>query len=68
MIKIIMNNGVEYELSCDNIEAFKKEYLCGNNDLNNKLINISDYVSINLNSISSIEKEKYISGIDTIIP
>lgn len=68
MIKISMNNGEEYELECKDIEEFKIKYLNGLDILENKIINIKDGISINLRAISCIEQEKYINGIDTIIP
>lgn len=63
-----MNNGEEYELECKNADEFKNKYLEGSDILTSKIINIKDGISINLLAISSIEEEKYISGIDTIIP
>lgn len=68
MIKVLMNNGEAYELECKDIEEFKNKYLYGMDILENKIIEINDGVSINLMAISSIEKEKYINGINTIIP
>lgn len=68
MIKVIMNNGEEYELNLNSIEEFNNKYLGENNSIENKIIKIKDGISINLMAISSIEEEKYIDGINTIMP
>jgi hypothetical protein len=72
VIKIIMKDGNEYEADYkhtnDFIENFLKDKLNENGELPCKLVELKSGVSINLSSISSIEEEKYINGIDTLIP
>lgn len=72
MIKVMMKDGSEYEANYkhvnDFIEKVLKNHLTSNKELPCKLIELNDGVYINLSSISSIEEEEYINGIDTIIP
>ena len=72
MIKILMKDENEYEADYkhvkDFMENFLEDKLNENGELPCKLVELKSGVSINLSSISSIEEEKYINGIDTLIP
>ncbi|SCI75942.1 Uncharacterised protein [uncultured Clostridium sp.] len=72
MIKILMKDGNEYEADYKHVKDFIENFLKGklneNGELPCKLVELKSGVSINLSSISSIEEEKYINGIDTLIP
>lgn len=72
MIKVMMKDGSEYELNYNHTNEFIDKFLKGklnkNGELPSKLVNILDGVYINLSAISSIEEEKYITGMDALIP
>ncbi|WP_195947420.1 hypothetical protein [Paraclostridium bifermentans] len=72
MIKIMMKDGSEYEVDYSNTTEFIEKFLSDKLDSSRllpcKIVKLKDGVSINLSSISSIEDEEYINGIDTLIP
>lgn len=72
MIKIMMKDGSEYEADYSNTTEFIEKFLSDKLDSSRllpcKLVKLKDGVNINLSSISSIEDEEYINGIDTLIP
>ena len=72
MIKIMMRDGSEYEADYSNTIEFMEKFLNDKLDNNGllpcKIVKLKNGVSINLSSISSIEDEQYINGIDSLIP
>lgn len=72
MIKIMMRDGSEYEADYSNTIEFMEKFLNDKLDNNGllpcKIVKLKSGVSINLSSISSIEDEKYINGVDSLIP
>ncbi len=68
MIKINMSSGKEYCFKHESIMDFLNKNIDDNKELPNKLVKVHDSLLINLSQIVSIEHDKYISDVDTIVP